>query len=354
MRKAQRLIPVLYRQGTNNFFSIFKKYVKVHFMMFQTGKKQFFGCGALMCSSGSLPLKKKNQIQWTHGSEFQELAWTTSAFWFRGFYYLFIYFFFFAKEICLRYFAFWSFISQCEQFIACTKEWLWLCSDDDSNQLPVLPSSGIPRQFCRNQDESSFVLRPQGYTVICLCDKRLGFADEGCWVMLKWIVMAPICMVLYFSIPDCRKERWAKIKSIFFCGALAGHRFCIDQFETKVLVVLWLEVLVFAIWEMFVLVYRWDRWFMATFLMSIVWIAIFSYIMVWMVSKISFRVVCKVDPENTPTNLKHLTLLGRTVGKKIMFPCFPGCVGGIYHGHSRLHHGHYIPRSRNQRSRCHG
>ncbi|MBN3309239.1 NCKX3 protein, partial [Amia calva] len=33
---------------------------------------------------------------------------------------------------------------------------------------------------------------------------------------------------------------------------------------------------------------RWQRWFMATFLMSTLWIAIFSYLMVWMVTIISY------------------------------------------------------------------
>lgn len=33
---------------------------------------------------------------------------------------------------------------------------------------------------------------------------------------------------------------------------------------------------------------RWQRWYMATFLMSIFWIAVFSYVMVWMVTVVGF------------------------------------------------------------------
>ena len=34
--------------------------------------------------------------------------------------------------------------------------------------------------------------------------------------------------------------------------------------------------------------FRFDRWYMVTFAMAIVWIAAFSYIMVWMVAVIGF------------------------------------------------------------------
>ncbi|XP_070577286.1 sodium/potassium/calcium exchanger 3-like [Ptychodera flava] len=55
----------------------------------------------------------------------------------------------------------------------------------------------------------------------------------------KWLLVWPISVLLYFTIPDCRKKRWV-------------------------------------------------RWYMVTFITSIIWIAIFSYIMVWMVSYIGY------------------------------------------------------------------
>lgn len=52
---------------------------------------------------------------------------------------------------------------------------------------------------------------------------------------LKWLFAWPLCLLLYFTIPNCSKPRW-------------------------------------------------DNWFMLSFVASTLWIAGFSYIMVWMVS----------------------------------------------------------------------
>lgn len=63
--------------------------------------------------------------------------------------------------------------------------------------------------------------------------------EEGCWAICKWVFCLPLNIVMYFSVPDCRKKRW-------------------------------------------------ESWFMVTFIMSIVWIAAFSYVMVWMVAIIGY------------------------------------------------------------------
>jgi len=68
---------------------------------------------------------------------------------------------------------------------------------------------------------------------------------------------------------------------VFLCVlcALAGYRACMKWFLS---------------WPLSVLLYytvpncvspRWHRWFMVTFFASTLWIAIFSYLMVWMVRK---------------------------------------------------------------------
>ncbi|XP_041960495.1 sodium/potassium/calcium exchanger 3-like [Alosa sapidissima] len=61
----------------------------------------------------------------------------------------------------------------------------------------------------------------------------------GCFNKLKWLSMWPLSLVLFFTVPNCAKPGW-------------------------------------------------ERWFMVTFIMSTVWIAGFSYIMVWMVTVIGY------------------------------------------------------------------
>ncbi|XP_060079582.1 sodium/potassium/calcium exchanger 4-like [Ylistrum balloti] len=69
--------------------------------------------------------------------------------------------------------------------------------------------------------------------------RKVPNIEEGVWTYAKWAMQYPLRCLLYYTVPDCRKDRW-------------------------------------------------DRWFMATFVLSIVWIALFSYIMVWMVTIIGY------------------------------------------------------------------
>ncbi|XP_034739104.1 sodium/potassium/calcium exchanger 3-like [Etheostoma cragini] len=62
---------------------------------------------------------------------------------------------------------------------------------------------------------------------------------HGWCVRLKWLLSWPVSFLLYFSIPDCNLPRW-------------------------------------------------ERWYLLTFLSSTLWIALFSYLMVWMVTIISY------------------------------------------------------------------
>ncbi|XP_069593039.1 sodium/potassium/calcium exchanger 4 isoform X1 [Ranitomeya imitator] len=62
---------------------------------------------------------------------------------------------------------------------------------------------------------------------------------SGCTNQFKWVFSWPLILVLYFTVPNCSKPRW-------------------------------------------------ENFFMLTFILSTVWIAIFSYLMVWMVTVIGY------------------------------------------------------------------
>ncbi|MCJ8748536.1 hypothetical protein PDJAM_G00165910 [Pangasius djambal] len=62
---------------------------------------------------------------------------------------------------------------------------------------------------------------------------------DGCAARVKWAVSWPLGVLLYYTVPNC-------------------------------------------------ILPRWHRWFMVTFITSTLWIAIFSYLMVWMVTIISY------------------------------------------------------------------
>ncbi|XP_073712545.1 sodium/potassium/calcium exchanger 4 isoform X1 [Misgurnus anguillicaudatus] len=61
----------------------------------------------------------------------------------------------------------------------------------------------------------------------------------GCMNKTKWLISWPLLLILYFTIPNCAKSRW-------------------------------------------------EKYFMLSFILSTVWIAVFSYLMVWMVTIIGY------------------------------------------------------------------
>lgn len=62
-------------------------------------------------------------------------------------------------------------------------------------------------------------------------------SPDGCAARVKWVVSWPLGVLLYYTVPNC-------------------------------------------------ILPRWHRWFMVTFISSTLWIAIFSYLMVWMVREL--------------------------------------------------------------------
>lgn len=69
-----------------------------------------------------------------------------------------------------------------------------------------------------------------------MCSSRANCSPAGgIGSKVKWLISWPLLLLLYFTVPNCAKPRW-------------------------------------------------EKYFMVSFLLSTVWIAVFSYLMVWMVS----------------------------------------------------------------------
>lgn len=75
---------------------------------------------------------------------------------------------------------------------------------------------------------SYFTLSPPPAAAAGVCNK------------FKWLLMWPLSLLLFFTVPNCGKRRW-------------------------------------------------ERWFLVSFFTATIWIAGLSYIMVWMVSGLRFR-----------------------------------------------------------------
>ncbi len=71
------------------------------------------------------------------------------------------------------------------------------------------------------------------YACVCICSD--GWCDR-----VKWLLSWPVSVLLHCTIPDCSLPRW-------------------------------------------------ERWYLVTFLSSTLWIALFSYLMVWMVRNTLMR-----------------------------------------------------------------
>ncbi|CAG5134947.1 unnamed protein product [Candidula unifasciata] len=84
-------------------------------------------------------------------------------------------------------------------------------------------------------------------------EESIWHRPRGCWACVLWLVSFPLSFVLYISVPDCRRQRLRK-------------------------------------------------WFWITFTMSLVWLSVFSFLMVWMITIIGFTV-------NIPDSVMSLTFV---------------------------------------------
>uniref|UniRef100_A0A3B3ZE68 Sodium/calcium exchanger membrane region domain-containing protein n=1 Tax=Periophthalmus magnuspinnatus TaxID=409849 RepID=A0A3B3ZE68_9GOBI len=73
----------------------------------------------------------------------------------------------------------------------------------------------------------------------CICLLLFLFSIGGCGSKIKWLISWPLLLLLFLTVPNCAKPRW-------------------------------------------------EKFFMVSFILSTVWIAVFSYVMVWMVTIIGY------------------------------------------------------------------
>ena len=118
-------------------------------------------------------------------------------------------------------------------------------------------------------------------------------SSDGWCDRLKWLLSWPVSFLLHFTIPDCNLPRW-------------------------------------------------ERWYLLTFLSSTLWIALFSYLMVWMVRH------TLVPHTHTHTHTNTYT--------QPVSPCVfcPGDHNQLHTWNPRRHHGNHVPGSWHQRPRLYG
>lgn len=131
------------------------------------------------------------------------------------------------------------------------------------------------------------------------------FSTGGCCERVKWLLSWPLSCLLYYTVPNC----------------LLPH---------------------------------WERWFMVTFVVSTLWIAVFSYLMVWMVCNILHDKWNHLMYKTVPT--LNVSFIPPSFSKMLCSPVF--CVLGHHHqfhtGHPRCDYGHHVFSSWHKRPWLHG
>ena len=95
------------------------------------------------------------------------------------------------------------------------------------------------KSLLKNGDENKVIEEYQEVRIIDGKDDSPFSVPQGLISRTLWILMLPVTCLFYVTIPDCRKSRW-------------------------------------------------EKWFLVSFFMSVLWIAALSYVLVWMVSIIGF------------------------------------------------------------------
>jgi len=127
-------------------------------------------------------------------------------------------------------------------------------------------------------------------------------SPERWCVRLKWLLSWPLSVLLYFTIPDCNLPQW-------------------------------------------------ERWYLLTFLSSTLWIALYSYVMVWMVrNTVTHQHTCVHTHIHTYTHTHtHINI------HSLLPLCLcPGDRNQLHTWNSRSHHGHHFSSSRHQCPRLYG
>lgn len=115
--------------------------------------------------------------------------------------------------------------------------------------------------------EVLLILFDQRTTVCSFNGSDFLFLTDSCCARIKWVITWPLGLLLYCTVPNCVLPRW-------------------------------------------------HRWFMVTFVASTLWIAVFSYLMVWMVRR---RELCRADSQGCLTLKQQKThkLIRKTEKKYI-------------------------------------
>lgn len=99
------------------------------------------------------------------------------------------------------------------------------------------------RSLLKEEDEHEETASPAGeqeeVMIVDENDDSPFTVPPGLFARVLWILALPVTCLFYVTIPDCRKERW-------------------------------------------------EQWYLVSFFLSVMWIALLSYILVWMVSIIGF------------------------------------------------------------------
>ncbi|XP_024912830.1 sodium/potassium/calcium exchanger 4 [Cynoglossus semilaevis] len=124
------------------------------------------------------------------------------------------------------------------------------CDLEDDQSVPLLSAVKPTKTYSRgsvvmvdeimNASPSKFRFPEAGLRV--MVTSHFGpktLSAENCGSKVKWLISWPLLLLLFFTVPNCAKPRW-------------------------------------------------EKYFMVSFILSTVWIAVFSYLMVWMVTVIGY------------------------------------------------------------------
>uniref|UniRef100_A0A9J7ZTH5 Solute carrier family 24 member 4 n=1 Tax=Cyprinus carpio carpio TaxID=630221 RepID=A0A9J7ZTH5_CYPCA len=111
---------------------------------------------------------------------------------------------------------------------------------------PDIENGNVPEDKTTEEKESELTSpfrlpgeEPRVNLILYLTKCSRSKMIAGCMNRIKWLISWPLLLILYFTIPNCAKSRW-------------------------------------------------ERCFMLSFILSTVWIAVFSYFMVWMVTIVGY------------------------------------------------------------------
>ena len=111
-------------------------------------------------------------------------------------------------------------------------------NEEDDEKTKLLSNEKEGKNL-RQDEKHLLVTEPQIQVQINQNDESPFSFPEGTFQRFLWLMKLPVQCLMFLTIPDCRTDRW-------------------------------------------------EKWYFVTFIMSLIWIGLFSYILVWMVTIIGF------------------------------------------------------------------